>query len=54
MHVRHPMDVLHSFSIKKNFYNTMDLRLFYFHVMISMLGMVSGKKPDICYFCMVI
>ena len=31
MNARHPMGVLHSFSIKKNFYDKMDLRLFYFH-----------------------
>ena len=32
MNVRHPMGVLHSFSIKNIFYDKMDLRLFYFHV----------------------
>ena len=31
MNVRHPMDVLHSFSIKNIFCDKMDLRLFYFH-----------------------
>ena len=32
MNVRHPMGVLHSFSIKNIFYDKMDLRLFYSHV----------------------
>ena len=32
MNVRHPMDVLHLFSINNIFYDKMDLRLFYFHV----------------------
>ena len=32
MKVRHPMGVLHSFSIKNIFYVQMDLRLFYFDV----------------------
>ena len=32
MNVRHPMGVLHSFSIKNIFYDTMDLGLFYFDV----------------------
>ena len=32
MNVKHPMGVLHSFSIKNIFYDTMDLRLFYFDV----------------------
>ena len=31
MNVRHPMGVLHSFSIKTIFYEKMDLRLFNFH-----------------------
>ena len=31
MNERHPMDVLHSFSIKNIFY---DLSLYYFHMMI--------------------
>ena len=35
MNVRHPMGVLHSFSIKNIFYDKMDLRLFYFYVTIS-------------------
>ena len=34
MNVRHPMGVLHSFSIKDIFYDKMDLRLFYFNVKI--------------------
>ena len=34
MNVRHPMCVLHSFSIKNIFYDKMDLRLFYFNVTI--------------------
>ena len=34
MNVRHPMGVLHSFSIKNIFYDTIDLRLFYFGVVI--------------------
>ena len=32
MNVRHPWGVLHSFSIKNIFYDTMDLWLFYFRV----------------------
>ena len=32
MNVRHPIFVLHSFSIKNIFYYKIDLRLFYFHV----------------------
>ena len=32
MNVRHPMDALHSFSLKSIFYDKMDLRLFYFDV----------------------
>ena len=34
MNVRHHMSVLHSFLIKNNFYDKMDLRPFYFHVSI--------------------
>ena len=34
MNVRHPMGVVHSFSIKNIFYDKIDLRLFYFHVTI--------------------
>ena len=34
MNVRHPMDVLHSFSIKSIFYDKMDLILFCFEVTI--------------------
>ena len=34
MNVRHPKDVLHSFSIKNILYDKMDLRLFYFDVAI--------------------
>ena len=32
MNLRHPIDVLYSFSIKNIFDNKMDLRLFYFEV----------------------
>ena len=32
MNVKHPMGVLHSFSIKNIFYDKMDFRLFYFDV----------------------
>ena len=32
MNLRHPVGVLHSFSIKNIFCNKMDLRLFYFDV----------------------
>ena len=32
MNARHPMGVLHSFSIKSTFYDKMDFRLFYFDV----------------------
>ena len=35
MNLKHPMGVLHSFSIKNVFYGKMDLRLFYFHVTIK-------------------
>ena len=35
MNVRHLWGFLHSFSIKNNFYDKMDLRLFYFDVAIS-------------------
>ena len=34
MNVRHPMSVLHSFTIKNIFYDKMDLELFYFRVTI--------------------
>ena len=34
MNARHPMGVLHSFSIKNSFYDKMDLRLFCFNVTI--------------------
>ena len=37
MNVRHPMGVLHSFSIKNIFYDKMDLRLFYFRMTIFSL-----------------
>ena len=33
MNVKHPLGVLHSFSIKNFFFDKMDLRIFYFHVM---------------------
>ena len=42
MNVRHPKDVLHSFPIKKIFYEKIDLKVFYFLVMISM-PMISSK-----------
>ena len=43
MNVRHPMGVLHSFSIKNIFYDKMDLRLFYFGVTIyTMQGIKSA------------
>ena len=32
MNVRHPQGALHSFSIKNNFNDKMDLKLFYFDV----------------------
>ena len=34
MNARHPVGVLHSFSIKNIFYDKMDLRFFYFDVTI--------------------
>ena len=37
MKARHPMGVLHSFSIKNTFYDKIDLRLFYFRVTIDPL-----------------
>ena len=36
MNVRHPIGVLHSFSIKNIFHDKMDLRVFYFRVTIYM------------------
>ena len=39
--VRHPIDVLHSFSIKNIFCDKKDLRLFYFDEAIFDLGIVS-------------
>ena len=38
MNVRYPMGVFISFSIKNIFYDKMDLRLFYFHVTISIFS----------------
>ena len=37
MNVRHPLGVLHSFSIKNIFYDKTDLRLFYIRVTIYSL-----------------
>ena len=34
MNVTHPMDVLHSFSIKNIFYDKMNLRIFYIRMAI--------------------
>ena len=56
MNVRHPVGVLHSFSIKIVFYDKIDSRLFYFHVMIFevlIYGMSNFIKLfiiDIIYF----
>ena len=36
MNIRRPQGVLHAFSIKKFFYDKMDLRLFYFDVVYMM------------------
>ena len=47
MNEKHPMGVLHSFSIKNNFYDKMDLRLFYFHVTIWSL-LLSHAFPEKC------
>ena len=48
MNVRHPMGVLHSFSIKNIVYDKTDLRLFYFDVAIFktkfFVKIVSGSK----------
>ena len=33
MNIRHPMGLVHSFSIKNIFYDKIDSKLFYFHVM---------------------
>ena len=41
MNVRHPMGVLHSFSVKNISCDKMDLRLFYFDV---------AKYFSVCYF----
>ena len=38
MNVRHPMDVLHFFSINNTFYDKKDLRLFQFHPTIRKQG----------------
>ena len=41
MSIRHPMGVLLSFSIKNIFYDTMNLRLFYFDVTIFQSMMIT-------------
>ena len=47
MNVRHPMEVLHSFSIKNIFHGKMDLRLFYFCVTICLILLkTSGSEDD--------
>ena len=38
MNVRNPMGVLHSFSIKNNFYDKTDLTFFYFSLAIYLEG----------------
>ena len=35
MNIRHPMGVLHSFSVKSIFYDKIDFRLFYFDVALA-------------------
>ena len=57
----HYMGVLHSFSIKNIFYDKMDLRLFYFHVMTWLIKslskkvvamssrIVDGSFPQLCF-----
>ena len=44
MNVRHPMGVLHSFSIKNIFYDKMDVRLVNFHVTIHILRKKIKKR----------
>ena len=53
MNIRHPMGVLHSFSIKNIFYDKMDLRLFRFDMAISLKGNhVSIHTENIKTFAM--
>ena len=44
MNVRHPMGVLHLFSIKNIFYDKMDWRL-YFDVAIYLIHLVQAYLP---------
>ena len=54
MNVRHPMGVLHSFSIKKIFYDKMDSRLFYFDLAKSakksILNLKKSNRHKACSF----
>ena len=43
MNVRHPMVVLHSFSIKNIFYDKMDLSLFYTKLILFLDKLVKGS-----------
>ena len=43
MNVKHPMDVLHSFSIQNIFYDKVDLKLFYFRVAIYLVNEYKFK-----------
>ena len=45
-YVRHPMGVLHSFSMRKQFYDKMDLTLFHFHVTIQQYITYLKKKSN--------
>ena len=49
MNARHPQDALNSFSIKNIFYNKMDLRHFYFHVMICINRNKTSAKTVLLF-----
>ena len=47
MNVRHPTGVLHSFSIKKIFYDKMDLRLLFAKFqLLSILMIIKNYLPQ--------
>ena len=43
MNVKHPTDVLHSFSIQNIFYDKVDFKLFYFRVAIYLVNEYKFK-----------
>ena len=45
MNVRHPQGVLHTFPIKKFFYDKMNLRLFYLHMTTFPVLVFSAIQP---------